>query len=281
MNLSNNEMSLYTIRALSNLHAGSGDSSYGIVDKQVQRDPIGECPMINASSLKGAFRELFKWAKKDDNDNDVRFIFGADTSRDNSDKKKTEGERQRGNYHFFDARLLVLPVRSDTLPFLQATTPELIKELCENIKHMGVDCAALKSKLNVLASLKVKPGQPIHFVKDLGTIEVDEFTATKNDTELSDDLTSFLGDHLVLFSHQDFKEIIKRLPVIARNNLDNGLSTNLWYEEIVPRETRFYFFLNSPKEDKKFDTILLDNKNQVQIGANATIGYGLSLITKI
>ena len=60
------------------------------------------------------------------------------------------------------------------------------------------------------------------------------------------------------------------LPIIARNVLDNGESKNLWYEQVLPAETVFY-------------TIIQENGNElanalngqiVQIGANATIGYG-------
>lgn len=72
-----------------------------------------------------------------------------------------------------------------------------------------------------------------------------------------------------------------RLPVVARNNIDSntGISQNLWYEEIVPHESIFYFFITSENKE------LLDElKNSldgqvVQFGANATIGYGLCKVT--
>ena len=49
----------YIIRTKTNLHAGSGDTNFGIVDKQVQRDSISNLPIINSSSLKGAIRDHF------------------------------------------------------------------------------------------------------------------------------------------------------------------------------------------------------------------------------
>jgi len=52
--------SAYLLRALSNMHVGSGDNNYGIVDKQVQRDVIDPFPTIHSSGLKGAFRELLE-----------------------------------------------------------------------------------------------------------------------------------------------------------------------------------------------------------------------------
>jgi CRISPR-associated protein Cmr4 len=65
------------------------------------------------------------------------------------------------------------------------------------------------------------------------------------------------------------------LPIIARNVL--GENPNLWYEQIVPPETVFYTFLQSP--DESLSTAI--NDKIVQIGANATIGYGYCKFNKI
>ena len=74
---------------------------------------------------------------------------------------------------------------------------------------------------------------------------------------------------------------MKQLPVIPRNHLENGISKNLWYEEIIPRETRFYFITMVEKKCKneQFEAYLTDNI--IQIGANATIGYGYSKISSL
>ena len=56
---------LYVLRCITNLHAGSGDSNYGIVDKEVQRDPVDTFPIVHSTSLKGAFREQFDAFKED------------------------------------------------------------------------------------------------------------------------------------------------------------------------------------------------------------------------
>lgn len=60
------------------------------------------------------------------------------------------------------------------------------------------------------------------------------------------------------------------LPIIARNVLENGESKNLWYEQVLPAETVLYTILCEEGNDLK-DAI---NGKIVQIGANATIGYG-------
>ncbi|WP_373727610.1 type III-B CRISPR module RAMP protein Cmr4 [Bacteroides heparinolyticus] len=87
----------------------------------------------------------------------------------------------------------------------------------------------------------------------------------------------------------------KSLPIIARNYLKNGESKNLWYEEVVPAESRFVFFVTYPEntgnensEDKKpedifkkFNEFLTNEKSVVQIGANSSVGYGLCKISNI
>lgn len=75
-----------------------------------------------------------------------------------------------------------------------------------------------------------------------------------------------------LISHGDFKSICSddNLPIIARNVLENGESKNLWYEQVLPAETVLYTIIQ-----EKGDMLAkaLDGEI-VQIGANATIGYG-------
>lgn len=67
------------------------------------------------------------------------------------------------------------------------------------------------------------------------------------------------------------------LPIIARNCLENGESTNLWYEQVLPSLSVLATVIVT-KESGQMD--LLDGKI-VQIGANATIGYGYCKFVKI
>ena len=43
------------------------------------------------------------------------------------------------------------------------------------------------------------------------------------------------GKTLYILPEETFKKI--ELPVLARNKLDNGISKNLWYEQVVPHES--------------------------------------------
>ena len=60
------------------------------------------------------------------------------------------------------------------------------------------------------------------------------------------------------------------LPIIARNVLENGESKNLWYEQVLPAESVLYAII---QEEGDMLAKSLEGKI-VQIGANATIGYG-------
>ena len=82
--------------------------------------------------------------------------------------------------------------------------------------------------------------------------------------------------------NKEFKEICsdEELPVISRNNLENGQSANLWYEQVLPKHSVLVFAVMG--EDKALESFCSElNNSQVQIGANATIGYGLCQIKEI
>lgn len=67
------------------------------------------------------------------------------------------------------------------------------------------------------------------------------------------------------------------LPIIARNCLENGESTNLWYEQVLPAQSVLATIIQTNGED---DLKELENAI-VQIGANATIGYGYCKFIKL
>ncbi len=251
----------YLITCLTNMHVGSGGANYGVVDNLVQRDSITNMPTIHSSSLKGALREFFKekWGEKNEK---LKHVFGPDGKRDLEDKNNVG----IGHYKFFPADLLALPVRSNKKPFFRATAKMLIDTI--NTKAVALTATNLfkgeytVNQPTISEDIRVK-------LEDWEAIYDDKFTADKE-----------LGIDVAGFDDDTFKKLGRKLPVIARNQLDNGESKNLWYEEIVPRESRFVFFVaKDEKYSKEFDDEL--EKAIVQIGANASIGYGYVTITKI
>jgi CRISPR-associated protein Cmr4 len=255
------------------MHVGSGEANYGVVDNLVQRDPITEIPIIHSSSLKGALREHFK----DEWKNGVglvklNYVFGTDPIRNG-------GETEVGYYKFFDANLIVLPVRSNIKPFFRSTSKFLLDEINQKAKELGLS----SFDMNPFNGNDVIKGNP-KVLNGNNDCYLEDFKA-QSGLSLKASVTSNLGENSALFHEDDFKELSKHLPVIARNRLENGESKNLWYEEVVPRESRFVFFVSKPKEN---ETVLYESEfdikiqNEViQIGGNASIGYGYTKIKKL
>lgn len=264
--------SLYTITTLTNLHAGSGDANFGIIDNQVQRDSITNFPNINSSSLKGAFREHFT---QFDANGMINYIFGPENTSDES--------HQTGAYSFFEAQLLTRPVRSNVKSHFNVTSKSIIKNLLQTIEDFEIDFDdEIKKELEKLLIIDVKKGSPVIF-ETINDAYLEDVKAISNKLDISK-LKEFLGDDLALFDDIELAEL--DLPVVARNALEDGISQNLWYEEFVPKKTKFFFCIGKPtnKDAKDNEQKIegferrFDNEEIIQIGANKSIGYGFCKI---
>lgn len=257
---------LYLIKALSNLHAGSGEVNYGLIDNLIQRDPITTLPNINSSSLKGALREFFK------DSSFVSDVFGSSPNEKEA--------RKSGKARFFEANLLSIPVRSDKRPYLMATSVDVVTRLIDDLNAFGCENSEqmvemLKQFINCFEG-----NDAIVFDSNLedACIEDVDLKAAFVDLQYDNVVTKIFGENLVVLSPEKFKMLCddNHLPVIARNNLENGTSTNLWYEQVLPRYSRLYFML---KDGEQLNDRM--TKELVQIGANATIGYGFCEIEDV
>lgn len=159
--------------------------------------------------------------------------------------KKVGGEDncKAGEYRFLDASILSIPRPSVNAPFVQVTCDEVVTELQDKASLFGVG---------------------------LGDNEKDTIL----------DLANVLETNKC--SYKDFKKYSNNdeLPVIARNCLENGVSKNLWYEQVLPRKSRLAFFIlhDDGEINKAFDSAI--TSVPVQIGANASVGYGICVIKK-
>ena len=150
---------IWLLRTVTNLHAGSGDSDYGTVDKHVQRDAATNLPTINGSSMKGALREYFEVHQS----GDTNYVFGTDN------RKGKATDLQQGHYIFSSALLLGLPVRSSHALFYVATCPGLVRDFLEKAELSKVELSTeLTAELKTLAALKPKDDNPIYLGKDFG-----------------------------------------------------------------------------------------------------------------
>ncbi len=258
-------MKAYILENVTNMHVGSGDINFGVVDNLVQKDPVTNLPVIHSSSLKGSFREYFEEVLKDDDA--IEYIFGQENS---------SSSKQPGAYTFFEAKLLTRPVRSNVELFFNATSPAVIREFLENCTIFGINVPE-REKLEKLSTTDIKK-ITVFGNFDKVYIEDEEAEVVKDNFS-----SSLLGKNIVLYPDEEFKDL--SLPFIARNKISKeGTSENLWYEEVVPKYSKFYFFINPPvnRDDnvKKFDDVF-EKIDLIQFGANKSIGYGYCILKEI
>lgn len=235
-----NRASVWLITAKANLHVGNENiANAGLIDNAIQRDTLTRLPNINSSSLKGAINEFATQVARISSD-DRRIIFGSDKLEKN-DKKS-----QKGAYSFFDANILLLPIQDDQTLYKLVTSDAVLDQFIDRLGTFGIkyDRKLLNEKLTGLGI----------------TYQVLEAKEGKSSNERFIDYCSD-----------------EELPIIARNYLENGESKNLWYEQVLPRETVFCTIILS--DDKKLEEAISDKI--IQIGANATIGYGYCKFQKL
>lgn len=231
---------VFRLRALTNLHPGAGDSFYGPVDKTVQRDPATNLPTIYSQSLKGALREYFEEEVGASADF-IKRVFGSPVS------EKNPNDTSPGAYRFFGADLVALPVPEDNTDIVASFRRV----------HSGDNTKRIADKIKLL-------GGPSWAHLDANALH------------------QALAAHLGNFAEEtaNFKEAAEELPVVARNQLDNGKSENLWYEELVPSESIFVFVVQADSNEQHLEYFKAQLANKIiQVGANASVGYGYCELT--
>lgn len=256
----------YKLICLTNLHMGSGDINYDVVDLEVERDPVLREPTMNASGVKGALRDYFDRLNQAGHISreTVLSIFGSDANEKNQEEKN-KGTRQ-GTYHFLSGDLIARPVRvSEGNPsYVLATTPELLKHVGTKLTAFGLN--------NPFAD--VPDAQENVVLTGASCKEIENIRAKQVECK---PLEAFLGKQWALMSPKQLAEI--DLPVLAHNVLEDGISKNLWYEQVVPHESVFGLLVIAPEGDTAFENALGAN-TVVQFGAGATTGNGFTRLEK-
>jgi CRISPR-associated protein Cmr4 len=241
----------YLIECITNMHAGSGDTQYGIIDKQVQRDLVTEYPTIHASSLKGALREHCKqnWTESKDAEK-ISEIFGSETD-----------DNKPGTHKFLNADLVALPIRCTHNQYVMALDTVIIEMV--NAKAQKI------IGQNIIESSFADADT---FYGGVANAYAEDYllnVATYKEPILKK--ANSLGNGFATLKQANFKQLAKNLPVLARNRV--GEDKNLWYEEIVPHKTTFVTYIGFNADNDLFNKTLTNDL--IQIGANASIGYGI------
>lgn len=250
---------LYKIECLTNLHVGSGEANYNIVDLEVEKDPIYGYPVINASGVKGAIRYALK-ADAGVSQALIEELFGKQAQK--------EDASIGGSCSFFDGRFLCRPMRFDgAQASINVTAVEAILELQQMAEKFGVtvlpDCDFLRT---------LDFSKTAFWCTCDGSVEGDSTAKLAEDAAQA--LKGLLGEHFAITTASILRQY--SLPVVARNNLRTK-GGSLWFEEFVPRQSCFYLLTLSPGQE--LDAML--NGRILQIGGNASVGNGYCEFTKI
>ena len=277
----------YRIHCITNLHMGSGDINFNVIDNEVERDPVNNWPVMFSSGVKGAMRDHFRDLGADRSV--IGEIFGSDINRGLQDNSFP------GKICFLTAYILLLPFRAAAgkYPYYLVTTKSVLQQfgsLYKNIKGtepiQGFDKAV--SGLNENSSYGV----------ETDPVKLDDYLYynVQSLPEPVRNVTDWFADQgsagrVIIIPDRDFGGDNNRvvLPVLARNTLDDqGISNNLWYEEVVPHETVFYLpVISNGTADgdrtlERFHSFITAEGNcLVQFGGNATIGYGLTRVSAL
>ena len=194
---------IVNLECMTNMHVGNGDVNYNIIDNEVEKDPVTGYPTINASGVKGALREFFN------GDSELRqyvsTLFGADKA----------GDTTPGQLKVLCADMIARAARASSgkQAYYLITTQTALDKYCNNCE--------------------IFLGKPVVYEKkSADESEAAEGFRLEEKVELN-------GKTLYILPEETFKKI--ELPVLARNKLDNGISKNLWYEQVVPHESLFAF----------------------------------------
>ena len=251
----------YKIKCITNMHVGSGEANYSIVDREVEKDEVTGYPVIQSSGLKGALRKAY--TNMEDKEK-AKEIFGAETDVNGGNP---------GSHKFLDAMFISRPMRvykSSRFPFLPTFSIASLNQYLERLSVFGknhygteklpdVDFGDNAFLTNVDEEILIE-GEPTGKIPDEVQCLLEKFT-------------DVLGEHFAIAKCFDEYD----LPIISRNRLKEGKKgIALWYEEVVPHESVFFFGVVYPDDAEK-----MTMPSVVQIGGNASTGCGFAKITKL
>ena len=271
------EKSLISFKVITPLHAGVG-SGLSVIDLPIQREKHTNFPKIEASSLKGSFRESFEHRLGRDT-KEIHLAFGCDGC-------DLEIKEFAGALGFSDARILLFPIKSVKGIFAYATSPYVIERF--NSENRGFSLPKV-DELTICKNslLDLKKGDII--------LEEYAFNVKKSDevTKLAKEISKIvhvknLEQRLVVLPDDEFTEFVSHsTEVITRNKINNDTGTvdsesgGLFTEEYLPAETVLYSllffgnFIEVFKDTTPKKWFMENKKNVMQIGGNSTLGKGI------
>ena len=302
---------LYTITPL---HVGTGQA-VGAVDLPVAKEQSTGIPCIPATTLKGVVRDVMEASPAAKvNKKEIILLLGPDM--------KDQDGLKAGGLIFTEAQCLAIPFRSLNCPYVYVTSHLILERFERNLRAFHYPETAADFSLKDLDPQRtyvtdLNRTEETLVIEDI-IISPSELFFHKTTTKFAQTLGNFLPaeetstrkrleNNLVILPDYLFTGLVRRgLPVQARIKLTANKTTaetilqdgskekgNLWYEETVPADSLFAFFIlnrpgagtqKDPDPANIFKTQL--NKKEmdlslVQMGGNETVGQGWCWCTRI
>ncbi len=281
--------------AVTPLHAGSGQA-FGAVDLPIQRERHTKWPHVQASGVKGAFRDWFRrfHCANGTQVHDAAAQAEKLTARVFGKEDQGEGNRgQAGAVSVTDARLLAFPVRSNVAPFVWVTCPAVLDRLR---RDTGLCC--LKKEIPALA-----PDNPDDCIRVMGSFTQEKVVledlavsvSGKNDAmkAYTEQLKSAFEElapqvtRLLLVSDQNFSFLVDTATEIQpqiKIDFETGTADDgsLRYQELLPADSVLYsmvFFGQERTGDSApeiiRDYVLAAISSHIRMGGDMTLGRGI------
>lgn len=282
------------LHAISPVHAGAG-SATGAVDLPIQRERHTGWPHIQASGVKGAFRDHCErvWMLQGVEKNNL-------VSKD--DKKQAEElakrifgradaeKSQAGAIAFSDAKLLAFPVRSNLAPFVWVVCPALLKRLSRDLAITGKKCEELNEAIMNGDSYGLIKGELEGASLILEDLCLSRQEGTWPGTAAifanmapAIDRLALIPDHHFSFLMETATEVQAQIAINAATGTTSVGS--LRYQELLPADSVLYsvvFFGEERAEDTSrlmLDTLATAVRNaaasHIQMGGDMTLGRGI------
>jgi CRISPR-associated protein Cmr4 len=280
--------------AISPVHAGSGQAT-GAVDLPIQRERHTAWPQIQASGMKGAFRDWFRryyevnpQAASDDASNQAeelaKMVFGREEGGSGVDG-------HAGAMSITDARLLAFPVRSNVAPFVWVMCPALLTRLRRDLMVCPIGEVVPEIGIRHKDGFQVIAGDIDEQSVVLEDLAVKKETPDKALDQLRAAMHKLApqATRLLLISDENFGFLVQTATEVQPHikiKYDTGTTQDgsLRYQELLPADTALYclvFFSGQRGGDNPMavDTIRSCTKaaiaEHVQIGGDMTMGRGL------
>lgn len=266
---------IFEVKCITNLHIGTSGSAYGVIKNEVEKDVVLNTPLLPASGIKGALRDFWRQNNKDYQ----KEIFGSDPTEQN--------EGSKGKCKFLNGQMILRPMRVSLgdYSYCLVTTPDLIRTMLDTFRDFGVKTyrgISISDFNSESAFDNIFNREGIHglvyYLK--GNIQEIEGYGVDSCIESNNGIFKMLSDiaegvPVAIMKNEVFQMI--DLPIVARNHLIDGKSNNLWYEELVPHQSRFYFITlwEGNDEDIIYKYIIEEiPKIPISFGGNNSIGNG-------